>query len=135
MSQTAMKWAALPRPVLGVDDHGKLMAMASAISGPMADIADQLIGELDRARVVAQAKLADTAVRMGSVVSFTTTDGFNRTYQLVFPGEADISSGRVSVLTPIGAALIGMGEGQTIAITARDGRELALTVTRVERRR
>tara|TARA_R100000365_G_C2739222_1_gene68071 strand:+ start:526 stop:831 length:306 start_codon:yes stop_codon:yes gene_type:complete len=101
----------------------------------MADIADQLIGELDRDRVVAQAKLADTAVRMGSVVSFTTTDGFNRTYQLVSPGEADISSGRVSVLTPIGAALIGVGEGQTIAFTARDGRELALTVTRVERRR
>ncbi|MEQ8445188.1 MAG: nucleoside diphosphate kinase regulator [Pelagibacterium sp.] len=132
MSQTAKKTAALPRLVLGVEDHRKLMTMAAGISGPMADVADKLMSELDRARVVARAKLPDTAVRMGSVVSFTTTDGFNRTFKLVFPGEADISSGKVSVLTPIGAALIGMREGQTIPWTARDGRQLALSVTRVE---
>jgi regulator of nucleoside diphosphate kinase len=70
---------------------------------------------------------------MGSKVSFTTTDGFNRTYQLVYPGEADISEGKVSVLTPIGAALIGLSEGQSIPWTARDGRELSLTVERVTR--
>jgi regulator of nucleoside diphosphate kinase len=132
MSQTAMKLTALPRLVLGVEDHRKLMTMATGISGPMAVVADQLMSELDRARVVAQTKLPDTAVRMGSVVTFTTTDGFDRTYRLVYPGEADISSGKVSVLTPIGAALIGLREGQTIPWKARDGRRLALTVTRVE---
>ncbi|WP_417580703.1 nucleoside diphosphate kinase regulator [Pelagibacterium sp.] len=131
MSQTAMKTPALPRLVLGAEDHGKLTTMANGISGPMAAVADQLMTELDRARVVAQGKLPDDAVRMGSVVSFTTTDGFDRTFQLVFPGEADISSGKVSVLTPIGAALIGLREGQSIPWTSRDGRKLTLTVVNV----
>lgn len=132
MSQTAMHSAALPRLILGLEDHGKLLTMANGITGPMAGVADQLINELDRARVVAQSKLPQDAVRLGSIVSFTTTDGFNRTYQLVFPGEADITAGKVSVLTPIGAALIGLREGQTIPWTARDGRRLSLTVVRVE---
>jgi regulator of nucleoside diphosphate kinase len=111
MSQIAMKSTTLPRLVLGVEDHGKLMTMATGISGPMAVVADQLMSELDRARVVAQTKVPDTAVRMGSIVSFTTTDGFDRTYRLVYPG---------------------LREGQTIPWTARDGRQLGLTVTRVE---
>ncbi|GGA42984.1 hypothetical protein GCM10011499_10670 [Pelagibacterium lentulum] len=98
----------------------------------MASVADQLMNELDRARVVDQGKLPDDAVRMGSIVSFTTEDGFNRTFQLVFPGNADIASGKVSVLTPIGAALIGLREGQSIPWTARDGRRLSLTVNRVQ---
>ncbi len=108
--------------------------MANGVTGPMASIADQLLNELDRAHVVTQTKLPQDAVRPGSLVSFTTTDGFDRTYELVFPGEADISSGKVSVLTPVGAALIGLREGQTIPWTARDGRQLSLTVVRVKQR-
>ncbi len=131
MSQTAMKPAALPRLILGVEDHEKLMTLANSITGPMASVAEDLMNELDRARVVAQSKVPKDAVRLGSIVSFTTTDGFNRTFQLVFPGEADITSGKVSVLTPIGAALIGLREGHSTPWTARDGRRLSLTVNRV----
>ncbi len=40
---------------------------------------------------------------------------------LVFPAEADIAAGKVSVLTPVGAALIGLSKGESIAWTARDG--------------
>ena len=121
----------MPPLAIGVEDHGRLMTMADGLSGASAQVAEQLISELERARVVAQHKLPDNVVRMGSTVSFTTTDGFNRTYRLVYPGEADISEGRVSVLTPIGAALIGLSEGQSIPWTARDGRVLSLTVEKV----
>lgn len=128
MSQAAIKTSRLPRLVIGVEDHGRLMTMANGLSGP---VAEQLMTELERARVVAQAKLPDSVVRMGSRVSFTTTDGFNRTFQLVYPSEANISEGKVSVLTPIGAALIGLSEGQSIPWTARDGRLLSLTVVEI----
>lgn len=131
MSQAAIKSPPLPRLVIGDDDHDRLMTMANGLSGPRAQMAEQLLTELERARVVAQAKLADTVVRMGSTVSFTTTDGFDRTYKLVYPGEADISENKVSVLTPIGAALIGLSKGQSIPWTARDGRLLSLTVVEV----
>jgi regulator of nucleoside diphosphate kinase len=52
---------------------------------------------------------------------------------LVLPGGADIAEGKVSVLTPIGAALIGLSTGQSIDWTARDGRTHRLTVEHVEK--
>jgi regulator of nucleoside diphosphate kinase len=53
---------------------------------------------------------------------------------LVLPDEADVSQGKVSVLTPVGAALIGMWEGRSITFTARRGtrRITVLTVGRRE---
>lgn len=132
MSQTTNKTTRLPRLAIGADDHDRLMTMANGLSGPMAQLAEQLLTELERARIVAQNKLAGDVVRMGSTVSFTTSDGADRTLQLVYPGEADISANKVSVLTPIGAALIGLSEGQSIPWKARDGRSLALTVVKVE---
>jgi regulator of nucleoside diphosphate kinase len=131
MSNPSIKAPALPRLVLGIEDYGKLMAIASSVTGPTADVADQLIIELDRARIVAQAKLPEDAVRMGSIVTFTTNDAQQRQLQLVYPGEADINAGKVSVLTPIGAALIGLRQGQTIPWSSRDGRDLLLTVVEV----
>lgn len=131
MSNPSIKGPALPRLVLGIEDYGKLMAIASSVTGPTAEVADQLIIELDRARIVAQAKLPEDAVRMGSIVTFTTNDAQQRQLQLVYPGEADINAGKVSVLTPIGAALIGLRQGQTIPWSSRDGRDLVLTVVEV----
>lgn len=95
-------------------------------------MAEQLLAELDRARVVADGKLAPDVVRMGSTLRFTTDGGQDRTVTLVFPADADIATGRVSVLTPIGAALIGLSTGQSIDWTARDGRTHRLTIERVD---
>lgn len=131
MSNPSIKAPALPRLVLGIEDYGKLMAIASSVTGPTAEVADQLIIELDRAKIVAQAKVPEDAVRMGSIVTFTANDAQQRQLQLVYPGEADINAGRVSVLTPIGAALIGLRQGQTIPWSSRDGRDLVLTVVEV----
>ena len=52
--------------------------------------------------------------------------------QLVSSEQADIAQGKISILTPIGAALIGLSPEQSIAWMARDGREQRLTVLRVE---
>jgi regulator of nucleoside diphosphate kinase len=69
---------------------------------------------------------------MGSVVEFRSNTSQQGKVTLVFPGEADIAKGRISILTPIGAALIGLSSGQSIAWTARDGRKHELTVVSVE---
>lgn len=123
----------MPTLVIGTEDHDRLMSMAHGLNNnDTAELANTLIGELDRAQVVAQAQLPENAVRIGSTVSFTTSDAFDRTFKLVYPVDADISAGRISVLTPIGAALIGLSEGQTIPWTVRNGRQLSLTVTRVD---
>ena len=69
---------------------------------------------------------------MGSIVEFRSDTGQQRRVALVFPGDADFAQGRISILTPIGAALIGVSPGQSIAWTARDGRRHRLTVLTVE---
>jgi regulator of nucleoside diphosphate kinase len=54
-----------------------------------------------------------------------------QTVALVYPNEADISKGRISVLTPIGTALIGLPVGKSIDWTTRAGDTKRLTVLQV----
>ena len=68
---------------------------------------------------------------MGSTVTFKPDTGEAKTVTLVFPGDADISEGKVSILTPIGTALIGLSPGQSILWTTRDGRRHELSVLAV----
>jgi regulator of nucleoside diphosphate kinase len=74
-----------------------------------------LASELGRARVVRASELPDDVVSMHSAVEFTDgiTDQVRRA-TLVYPREEHEDSGRISVLSPLGAALIGMAAGQSV---------------------
>ena len=58
------------------------------------------------AEVVAADAVPRDVVRMGSIVFYRTTGGDHRSVQLVFPKDADIGTGKISIMTPIGIALI-----------------------------
>ena len=120
---------AKPVITLTQSDHDSLTGMARTTRG---EVAEQLFEELERARVVPDHKLRPGIVRMGSTLRFSTDSGESREVTLVYPGEADIAAGKVSVLTPIGAALIGLAAGQSIDWTARDGRTHRLVVEEVD---
>lgn len=121
----------LPEIILGGTDHARLTTLANAALDTVPDTAEELLSELDRARIVADESVPRDVVRMGSRVEFRA-DNECRRVTLVFPPEADIAAGRISVLTPVGAALIGLAKGQSIAWTARDGSRHELTVLAVE---
>jgi regulator of nucleoside diphosphate kinase len=88
--------------------------------------------ELERAQV--RARVPDSVVAMNSTVEFLDdAHGAPRTVQLVYPGEADIAVGKVSVLSPVGAGLLGLKAGQSIQWPDRDGRLRALRVLKVSR--
>ncbi len=132
MSQTRIqspRLIRLPAILIGEDDLDALHRLADQARGHLAAAAEQLLTELERARIVAQDKLPPEAVRMGSHVTFITEDGLSRTVELVFPDQADIAANRISILTPVGAALIGVSIGQTIDWQSPDGRRRSLTVT------
>lgn len=77
--------------------------------------AESLFDEIDAATVVPDNKLPGNVVRMNSVVKFEDLDSqeqFN--VNLVYPRDADGSTQNVSVTAPVGAALIGLLEGQEI---------------------
>jgi len=122
------------KPAISVSDidYPRLMRLAEAIADQSPALADELLEELERARVVKAARLPDTVVRMGSTVTYSSDDGQHKTVTLVFPVEADINSGRISILTPVGTALLGLSPQQSIEWTARDNRRHRLTVDKVD---
>ncbi len=122
-----------PPIILTATDHDRLSGLAEAIADALPDVYDYLAKELDRAIVVAPDEIAPSIVTMNARVTFRDEGaGQERTVTLVYPQEADVASGRVSVLTPIGAALIGVAEKQSITWYTRQGEAKTLTVLAVE---
>lgn len=74
-----------------------------------------LKSELDRAVPVDAADVPPGVVTMHSQIRVEDVEsGETRTYTLVFPHEADVASGRISVLAPLGTALLGYREGDEV---------------------
>lgn len=121
----------LPRIAIGAADLERLANLAESARHTHPDIAEYLARELDRANIV-EGETGPARIRMGSRVEYRDEDtGQVRSIQLVYPSESDPAHGRISVLTPIGAALIGLSEGQSIEWTARSGAPRMLTVLKV----
>ena len=84
-------------------------------AGPGAARLQQLERELVRAVVVPRDEIPKDIVTMNSRVVFEDeTTGERREITLVYPKQADIDTGKVSVLVPVGTALLGMRIGQSI---------------------
>ena|SRR6185503_11561485 len=121
----------VPQIVVSSADYERLTDLANAARERLPEVAQELLEEMDRARVVDAGKVPTDVVRMGSTVTFKSDDGHVRTLKLVYPVEESLDEHRISVMTPVGAALIGLGVGQSISWTARDGKHHRLTVTKV----
>ena len=84
-------------------------------AGPGADRLQQFERELVRAVVVPRDEIPADIVTMNSRVVFEDeTTGERREITLVYPKQADIASGKISVLVPVGTALLGVRIGQSI---------------------
>lgn len=121
----------VPNIIVGNADHERLTDLATASLERLPEVATELLDEMDRARIVSDDSVPANVVRMGSTVTFRSDDGRERTETLVYPIDEDSDAHRISVMTPVGAALIGLAEGQSISWTARDGRSHRLTVEKV----
>jgi regulator of nucleoside diphosphate kinase len=111
-------------------DHERLSNLADSRSGLGAAI---LGDELVRAVIVPDGETPRRDfVRLHSLVEFSDlTTGRTRRVQVVPPDEADIDTNRLSVLTPVGAGLIGLTAGDSIGIRTEDGRTHILAVVSV----
>lgn len=122
-----------PPLLMSVEGQLQLVALADAATRRHPVVAGLLHEEADRTELVPAAELPATTVALGSLVEFHDAGaGETRTVRLVLPGEADIVAGRVSVLSLVGAGLIGLSEGQSIDWPTQDGRMRRLTVLRVQ---
>nr|WP_047169548.1 nucleoside diphosphate kinase regulator [Sphingomonas sp. Y57] len=131
-----MKKKAGRRPAIHmIDSEAETLAnMAVAAEERVPQVSELLLEEIERATLYPAARIPSDVVTMLSHVEFVDeANGTSRTVQLVYPKDADIDAGRVSILTLVGAGLIGLREGQSILWPGRDGHRRLLTITRVSR--
>lgn len=122
---------ALPPIKIAEDDSRRLSSLANSTMDLFPRVAQFLARELERATVTEEHDLHG-AVRMGSTVIYRDDEtGASREIVLVYPHEANIELNRISILTPVGAALIGLSAGQRIAFETPDQRVKGLTVLAV----
>lgn len=118
-----------PPPVHMIDTEADALA---DLATRAKNVGALLMREIDRATIHRADDIPSDVVTMHSRIDFIDeASGAQRTVELVYPGEADIASDRISVLTPVGAGLIGLREGYSISWPDRDGRERKLKVVNV----
>ena len=99
-------------------------------------VAAMLLGEIERAELHDADTMPAGHVQLNSVVSFVDErSGQVRDVALVLPPEANIAEGRISILTPMGAALYGLGSGACIDWPDLSGTERRIKILRVGQRR
>ncbi|MCD2325478.1 nucleoside diphosphate kinase regulator [Sphingomonas sp. IC-56] len=127
--------AAASRPEIHMieEEAEKLSNLAIGIEDRFPQVSELLIRETSRARLHSSKTIPANVVTMGTTVEFVDeNNGARRTVKLVYPSDADISAGRISILTPVGAGLIGLREGQSILWPDRDGQKRRLTILSVQ---
>ncbi len=122
---------ALPPIKITKDESRRLGSLANSTMDLFPRVAQFLARELERATITEENDLRGV-VRMGSRVTYRDDEtGASREIVLVYPHEANIELNRISILTPVGAALIGLSVGQRIEFETPDRRTRGLIVLAV----
>lgn len=121
-----------PPIVVTRPDYERLSNLADAAMQRLPALGARLAAELDRASIVEADEVGPDVVTMYARFVFREdANGTERTVSLVYPGEEDIDAGRVSILTPIGTALLGLSAGQSIEWEVRPGTFRTLSVLKL----
>jgi regulator of nucleoside diphosphate kinase len=120
---------------LPAQDYNRLRTLLSRISrGPHAEEAgiDTLEEILDLARVVNPEKVPGNVVTMNSRVQYEDLHTHARgTATIVYPADAEPTAGKISVLSPVGAALLGESEGSEIELPLPHNQKRRIRIDRV----
>lgn len=91
----------------------------------------KLLEELDSAEICDEANMPKDVIRFNSTVTIVSDNGWRKKFSLVLPTDSDIKNDKISILTPMGAAVIGYAEGDAIRWEFPSG-EQQLTIEKVE---
>jgi len=104
-----------PEIILSLQDLERLEPLLDSLPGTASAVKDALMAELGRAEVVAPQDIPPTVVTMNSTVRFAIeSTGEELCLTLVYPKDIDGSVDRISVLAPVGSALLGLSVGDHI---------------------
>lgn len=124
---------ALPQLIVCERDAIRLGRIVQiGLNGRFTEEAELLEAELARAQMVADDDVPSDVVTLDAAVVVDDIEaGTQRSFTLVAPEDANASAGRVSVLAPMGAAVIGLRCGAEIAWPLPNGRKTRLRVASV----
>lgn len=98
----------------------------------MEQAVEQLTLALEVARIIDSARMPNAVVTLGVLADYVEIpDGRSRTVMLVHPVGADASRGRISVLSPVGRALLGRTAGSVVEVALPSGRHQTIKVVGV----
>jgi len=113
------------RITITLEDRERLEDLfASSIAEALVDkpYLRDLRGELDSAQVVSQDQIPDDVITMNSTVRLKDMKSREiESFKLVYPDEANIADGRLSILAPLGTAILGCRVGDTVRWKIPDG--------------
>jgi regulator of nucleoside diphosphate kinase len=121
-----------PEITVSTADLDRLEGLLGELRAGAPEIADGLRSELDRARIVEPDEVPKDVVTMNSTVRFVDEESgkqFERT--LCYPGEATGGADKVSILAPLGSALLGLSVGQRIDWPVPGGRTAHIRILEV----
>lgn len=121
-----------PRAVIDAGLVGRLESLADAASARLPEVAQPLLSKLAAAKVVSAKPMPADVVTVGTALTYRDdATGREQEVTLAWPEDADISRGAISVLTPIGVALLGLPVGGSVQWITRTGQKRGLTVLRL----
>ena len=121
-----------PEITLSRLDAERLEQMLDALDGKSFPGRLELEEEIARANVVEPAQVPPTVVTMNSSVRFKVASSDTEfSLTLVFPRDADGSNDKISILAPVGSALLGLTEGDEITWPAPGGGMMVVKIIEV----
>lgn len=91
----------------------------------------KLAGELEHAQVKDQEDMPRDVIRFNTWITIGAKNGWHKKFKLVLPKNSDVATDKISVLAPMGAAVMGYAEGDTVIWDFPAG-EQQLTILKVE---
>ncbi|RJF96526.1 nucleoside diphosphate kinase regulator [Noviherbaspirillum cavernae] len=104
-----------PKIIISSLDADRLEQLLESLPAHAFPGREDLEAELARAEVVDSKEMPPTVVTMNSTVRFrmeSSSEAFTLT--LVYPKDVDASGGTISILAPVGSALLGLSKGDEI---------------------
>ena len=133
MEKIANSGTAKPPIHISETDYALIASQAMRLEATAPQVAEMLLDEIDRAEIHSRDELPGDVVTLGSVVTFVDeSTGVRRCVQIVLPADADIERSSLSIVSQVGAGLIGLRAGQSIDWPCPDGRPRTLRIVDVE---
>ena len=113
-------------------DAVRLEKMLDSLDGTQIPNKDDLRAELDRANILEPQEMPQDVVTMNSTVIFKLESvGTEFALTLVYPSDIDQGTGKISVLAPVGSALLGLREGDAISWAKPGGGFLKVHILKI----